>query len=174
VCSIICICKTDRANCHTLRLSVLKFCSSMGSWIFSCRTVAARCTGHGWSGQSLCSKDVTTHQPRPGARPDRPILHHLLCQVVGGVDILLDVISGVESTMMMMPFNCSCRNNNLKHGSNYLYCVNKRPFFGNCVITLYGVITSHVFSKCVAGCRWSGYPVKRDWWGGKRNDDDAF
>jgi hypothetical protein len=24
--------------------------------------------------------------------------------------------------------------------------VNKRPFFGNCVITLYGVITSHVFS----------------------------
>jgi hypothetical protein len=23
--------------------------------------------------------------------------------------------------------------------------VNKRPFFGNCVITPYGVITSHVF-----------------------------
>ena len=131
-------------------------------------------TGHGLSGQSLCSKDVTTHPHLPGARPDRPVLHHLLWRVVGGVDILLDVISGVESTMMMIPFNCSCRNNNLKHGSNYLYSVNKRPFFGNCVITPYGVITSHVFSKCVTGCRWSGYPVKRDWWGGKRDDDDAF
>ncbi len=143
----------------------------MGSWIFSCQTVAARCRwGLGMGGQdSHCAaKNVTTHPHLPGARPDRPVLHHLLCLVVGGVDILLDVISGVESTMMMMPFNCSCRNNNLKHGSNYLYGVNKRPFFGNCVITLYGVITSHVFSKCVAGCRWSGYPVKRDWWGGNR------
>ncbi len=33
---------------------------------------------------------------------------------------------------------------------------------------------SNSSSPTVSGCRWSGYPVGRDQWGGKHDDDDAF